>query len=143
MCSSDLKEEFILENEDLNQKLSFSDYKERILKPIPSLDEFLNLVKNNKYNEEEMDDFIILMEFNTELSKNEEFDIITKMHMIFTSTLKLLKSHKMTPNSNLIEDMRACLIVIVAIIREKNVDITEFLVKAERLGNSIVNLNKG
>ncbi len=138
-----LKEEFILENEDLNKKLSFSDYKERILKPIPALDKFLSSVKNNKYNEDEMDDFIIVMEFNTELSKNEEFDIITKMHIIFTNALKLLKLHKVIPNSNLVEDMRACLIVIVAIIREKNVDITEFLVKAERLGSNIVNLNKG
>jgi len=39
-----------------------------------------------------------------------------------------------------IESLRACLIVIVAVVRGKDVDINNYLNKAERFGNQLLKI---
>ena len=55
--------------------------------------------------------------------------------------LKLIKSQELVPGKNVIESMRACLIVIVAVVRGKEVDITNYLNKAEDFERKIQTTN--
>jgi hypothetical protein len=56
------------------------------------------------------------------------------MHEILVSVLSFIEQKKLDVNKSLVESMRACLIVIVAVVRAKDVDITNYLNKAENLG---------
>jgi len=64
------------------------------------------------------------------------------MHKIFSSALDLIKNKELLPIIPVIEGMRACLIVIVALVRGKDVDITLYLNRAENFGKQI-NITKG
>jgi hypothetical protein len=59
------------------------------------------------------------------------------MHTIISHALLLLGSGEIKPLKEIIESIRACLIVIVAVVRGKEVDITNYLNRAEAFGNKI------
>jgi hypothetical protein len=44
------------------------------------------------------------------------------------------------PGKEVIENLRACLIVIVAVVRGKDVDINNYLNKAEEFGNKLATI---
>jgi len=62
------------------------------------------------------------------------------MHTIFYTALLSIKDKKIAIDKNLIESLRACLIVIVAVVRGKDVNITNYLNKSENLGK-FLNIN--
>jgi len=64
------------------------------------------------------------------------------MHLIIVDAFQLIISNKLTIDINTIENIRACLIVIVAAVREKNVDISNYLKRAEQFGNELQILMK-
>jgi hypothetical protein len=59
------------------------------------------------------------------------------MHKIVAKAIRLINCGELNPNKDVIESMRACLIVIVAVVRGKEVDITNYLNRAEEFGESI------
>lgn len=135
-----LKEEYILEDNNFSNNLDFEEYKDKILRPIKKLDNLLGNLKAGKFEEEEIEPFLKQMKENTKLSKEAGFELITKMHSVFTDSLELIYHKKISITSDLIENMRACLIVIVALIKKKEVDITGYLNKAEKLEIKILSL---
>jgi hypothetical protein len=136
-----MKEEFLLDTDEKSEDLVFEKFEERILEPIKSIDKFLREIKSGNINEDELDKYYSLMEKNAEISFNIGFEIIANMHSIFAKALSLIKSKTIFPVKDVVEGMRACLIVIVAVIRGKEVDITNYLNRAENFGKQIQNLN--
>jgi hypothetical protein len=136
-----LKEEFILDIEEKNEEIQFEKYEERILSPIKSIDKFLKELTPDRINEVDLDTYYMVMEKNAEISSRIGFDIIANMHSIFAKSLSLIKSKTIMPVKEVIEGMRACLIVIVAVVRGKEVDITNYLNRAENFGRQIQDLN--
>lgn len=128
-----LKEELILEEVKEEVQFDFSDFEERILKPVAKLEKMLNFLATNKYSEKEILKYITLMKNNAELSNEIGFNILAEMHTIFYTGLEKIQQEKIKINRKLIESMRACLIVIVAIVRSKDVDITTYINRAEKL----------
>jgi hypothetical protein len=59
------------------------------------------------------------------------------MHLIIGKTLLLIKNRDMMPGKELINALRACLIVIVALVKNKEVDITAYLHRAEEFGEKV------
>ena len=137
--ADELKESIIFEelNKD-EEKFSFEKYEARVLNPIKSLDMFLNRVQKFDFTEMEMNANIKIMKDNAEYSQKVGFDIIANMHKIFAKGLELIKQKKIAPSTNIIESLRACLIVIVAVVRGKEVDITNYLNRAESFGRTIL-----
>lgn len=135
------KEDFLLDIEEEEEDLLFENYEEKILGPIKDLDQFLkNLVQNRK-NPEEIDKFEVMMRKNAELSSRIGFEIIANMHRIFANGLRLIKDSSFYADKEITEAMRACLIVIVAVVRGKEVDITNYLNRAEEFGRKIQIIN--
>lgn len=135
--SDELKEKFILDEEKEEEDLFFQNYETTILKPIKSIDTMLKHITDNEIDPEEMTKFSEVMEKNGELSEKVGFDIISNMHKIMAKALKLIHTRELMPGKDIIESMRACLIVIVAVVRGKEVDITNYLNKAEEFGRKI------
>jgi hypothetical protein len=136
-----LKEEFILDIEEKNEDIPFEKFEERILSPIKSIDKFLKELSPDRINNTDLEDYYKIMTKNAEISYRIGFDIIANMHSIFAKGLLLIKSKAIMPVKEVIEGMRACLIVIVAVVRGKEVDITNYLNRAENFGKQIQDLN--
>lgn len=136
--ADELREAIIFEELNKNTDFNFESFEEKVLRPVKELDSFLNRVMKYEYTENEMNGFIRLMQENTENSKKAGFEILSNMHSIFSRGLELINLKKIAPSANNIESLRACLIVIVAVVRGKEVDITNYLTRAENFGRSIM-----
>jgi len=136
--SEEIKEKIILEeyaddeDEDIIQK-----FEPTILGPIKPLDNLLKKISNNEIDYEELIKFSNLMDENAVLSRKIGFEILSGMHRIISKALLLIKNRELMPGKDVIESLRACLIVIVAVVRGKDVDINNYLNKAEDFGNRL------
>ncbi len=135
--SDRLKEKFILDDEIEDDDILLQQYEANILSPIKPFDEFLNRVYSDDYELEEISYYINMFSNNLNSSKKFGFDLIANMHSTIKSTLELLKSRKLNADKDVIDSLRACLIVIAAIIKRKDIDITNFLNKADSLHRKI------
>ncbi len=141
--ADELKEELIFD--ELNDKengFNFENFEEKVLRPIKDLDSFLNRVLKYDYTENEMNTCIRTVSDNAELSQKVGFEILSNMHKIFANGLDMINRKRIAPSPNIIESLRSCLIVIVAVVRGKEVDITNYLTRAENFGKSILSNKK-
>ncbi len=130
-------ERMLLEDIKGNEEIDFEEFERAILKPIKELDTFFKKLESLNYTGEEIKKFHELMDANTKLSEKVGLEIITNMHRIITRSFELIRENNLTPIKETVEGMRACLIVIVAVVRQKDIDITSYLSKAERFGKSV------
>lgn len=132
-----LKERIVLEDISDDDDLLFQNYETAILKPIKPLDNYLKDISKNEIDYEQIHAFAKVMIENARLSSKIGFDIIANMHQVVAKALNLIKSRELMPGKEVIESIRACLIVIVAVVKGKEVDITAYLNKAEEFGNQL------
>ncbi len=136
--SDKIKEEIILGEEKHTEENSFEDYEASVLKSIKSFDSLLKELSEKGIPNEELGTYISIMKENEDASRKNGFNIIANMHYILYRSLSLIKSGILIPSSEIIESMRACLIVIVALVKGKEVDITNYLNRAEEFGKKII-----
>ena len=117
------------------------NFEELILKPIKPIDNLLNRLTSEEVSYEDLSRFAELMKENGEISERGGFEILANMHKIISASFLLIKSRELMPGKDVIESIRSCLIVIVAVVRGKDVDITKYLNKAEDFGREINALN--
>lgn len=132
-----IKEKIILDDENDYEELFIQNFETNILKPIKPLDQMLKNLSRDDFDYEEISSFIKVMTDNGRLSKKIGFEIISNMHETIAETLTLIKSRKLMPGKEIIEGLRACLIVIVAVVKGKEVDITNYLNRADELQQKI------
>lgn len=121
-------------NEDSSELESFNGFETIILKPIKSVDEILSKINSENEVPTEIEDYSKLMQVNAELSSHNGFDILAEMHEIVSDGLTHIKNGTLNPSREVIESLRACLIVIVAVVKSKEVDIKNYLNRAEVFG---------
>lgn len=125
--------------EDVDVELK--NYEAIILKPIKPVDNMLKSLAKNEVSYEELSRFADIMRTNGEMSEKNGFEIIAGMHKIISKALLMIKSRELMPGKFVVDSLRACLIVIVAVVRGKDVDITKYLNKAEDFGKEIDVIN--
>jgi hypothetical protein len=130
-------------NEDEIQSTNkfFNSFENTILSPIKSIDSLLNLMEMNTEIPQELSDYAKLMNMNSLLSKENGFEILAQMHEIVALGLSHLSTNTLIPSKEVIESLRACLIVIVAVVRSKEIDITNYLNRAEVFGKFLKKFN--
>jgi hypothetical protein len=133
--------EAINEDDAESKEDFFKSYEKLILKPIKHIDRMLKQFANNEINYEDLSRYTEIMKLNGEISEKNGFEIISSMHKIMYKALLLIKSRELIPDKDVTEAMRACLIVIVAVVRGKEVDITNYLNKAENFEREIQTTN--
>ncbi|MBS4035605.1 MAG: hypothetical protein KGZ85_14130 [Ignavibacterium sp.] len=132
-----LKEKLVLDEVSDEDDIFFQNYEAAILKPIKPLDSLLKDISKNELNFEQIQLFANMMNDNAILSSKIGFEIIANMHYVIAKALTLIKTRHLMPGKEVIESIRACLIVIVAVVKGKEVDITNYLNKAEEFGNHL------
>lgn len=133
-----IKEKIIIEEEsnDIDDDI-IQKFESTIISQIKPLDNLLKTLSIDNINYEELTKFADIMKSNSQLSKKIGFEILTSMHSIISRALILMRNRSLMPGKDVIESLRACLIVIVAVVRGKKVDISNYLNKAEEFGNKI------
>ena len=132
-----MKEEFLLDEFDEEKELGFDAYVDKILEPVKTLDKFLKDISSNEFSSNDIDSFILKMELNKIRSSRIGFRVLMSMHEIFVAGLRKIKENGKNIDEDFVESMRACLIVIVAVVRGKEVDITNYLNRAEQFGKQL------
>jgi hypothetical protein len=129
------------ESKTINQSKSFNSFESTILSPIKSLEAILNEmdIKSNIPNE--VEEYSKLMNENANLASKNGFEILAQMHEIISQGLIHLKNKSLIPSKEVIESLRACLIVIVAVVKSKEVDISNYLNRAEVFGKFLHKIN--
>lgn len=140
--SERLKEKLILgeESEQDEDDLYFQNFESTIMKPVKALDSVIKELSIGKINKDELTQFAKVMKVNGDLSEKFGTDIITNMHRIIAKALILIKNEELSCTKEFCEAIRACLIVIVALVRNKEVDINIYLNRAEEFGEMIKSL---
>jgi hypothetical protein len=139
--TEEIKEEIIF-NEDFKNEDEeiIQNFEPTILNPIKPLDNILKKISNNEIDYEELIKFSKIMDENAVLSRKIGFEILSGMHRIISKALILIKNRELMPGKDVIESLRACMIVIVAVVRGKDVDINNYLNKAEEFGNQLATI---
>src|SRR5574338_701329 len=131
-----IKEKIIMD-EEKGDDVFFQNYESTVLKPIKPLDAMLKNLSDGQTDENDLISFADTLTHNAEVSNRAGFEIIANMHKIVAKALRLINCNNLPPDKETIESMRACLIVIVAVVRGKEVDITNYLNRAEEFGERI------
>ncbi len=140
--SEKIKEKIILEDEkeEIDDDELIQKFESTIISPIKPLDNLLKKLSTEEVDYEDLIKFSKIMSTNGELSKRIGFEILTSMHNIIAKALILIRNRDLMPGKEVIENLRACLIVIVAVVRGKEVDISNYLNKAEEFGNQLATI---
>lgn len=132
-----IKEKLVLDDAAEDEDLFFQNFESSILKPIKPLDNLLKEMSRNEVDYDQINSFAKVMKENGVLSTKIGFEIIANMHSIVSKSLFLIRNRDLMPGKEVIENIRACLIVIVAVVKGKEVDISNYLNRAERFGTQI------
>jgi hypothetical protein len=138
--SAAIREKIIMED-DRKDGESFHSFELQILEPIKSIDEMLKKMLSGKMVYEELKMYAEIMEEHTLLSIQRGFGILAEMHKIISSAFKGIISGSLLINKSVIESLRACLIVIAAVVKGKEIDITDYLNRAEEFGKKYLEKN--
>jgi hypothetical protein len=115
----------------------FRNFEKSILTPIKPIDNYLQNMSPENYDKEILKEFISTVRKNADVAAAEGFEIIEEMHRIILNSLELILSGQLLPDKNITESIRACLIVIVAVVKGKEININSYLERAEAFGNHI------
>lgn len=138
--SAEIREKIIMED-DKNESGSFHKFELQILEPIKQIDEMLKKMLVGKVVYEELKMYSEIMEDHATLSTEKGFGIIAEMHKILKEAFKGIISGNILINKSVIESLRACLIVIAAVVKGKEIDITDYLNRAEKFGKKYLEKN--
>jgi len=140
MKTAKIKESYIFEEEAGDDHLFFQNFEATILKPVKEIETVLKNLGTGEIKSLELRQFESVMKVNASLSEKFGTDITTEMHKILAKAFHMLQLKELKPEKEMIEAMRACLIVIVALVRNKDIDITYYLNKAEDFGKKLQTL---
>lgn len=129
-------------DDDSEEENIYQNFEEKILLPIKSVDKLLKKIAKGHINNDEILKYSNIMSRNALLSEKIGFDIIANMHGVTSQSLQYINSGNLSPSIDVVESIRACLIVIVAIIKGKEVDISNYLKRAEGFGKKIQLISK-
>lgn len=115
---------------------SLIDFEKKILEPIKSLDEVLKGLSLGNMNIKVLNDYSEIIEDNASLSNRRGFKVLEKMHIIIATAFNEIIIGSLEINKTVIEALRACLIVIVAVVKKKEVDISGYLNRAEEFARN-------
>lgn len=142
---SDLAREFLnpnvpeveveMKSSEANDTFSINEFEKRILTPVKSVDDLLKKIPLGQVTDKELLQYFELMKEHALLASFQGFQLLAKMHEIIADAFNSLRKGKLVVDKTVIESLRACLIVIVAVVKRKDVDITGYLNRAEEFGN--------
>jgi hypothetical protein len=135
LSNNDRGDEFKMKVHNIENNFSINEFEKKILAPVKSLDDLLKKLLSGKVTDKELKETFELMKDHASLASIQGFQLLAKMHEIIAEAFDSLRKGTISIDKSVIESLRACLIVIVAVVKRKDVDITGYLNRAEEFGN--------
>lgn len=128
---------------EVQTKITYTtlDFEKKILSPIKSLDDILKKIPSGNVSDQELKHTSELMTEHAELSSQQGFKVLSQMHNLIARSFDAISKGNLIVDKTIVESLRACLIVIVAVVKRKDVDITGYLNRAEEFGNKYFQQN--
>ncbi|MBE7478063.1 MAG: hypothetical protein HS131_15270 [Ignavibacteriales bacterium] len=128
---------------EVQPKITYTtlDFEKKILSPIKSLDDILKKIPSGNVSDQELKHTSELMTEHAELSSQQGFKVLSQMHNLIARSFDAISKGNLIVDKTIVESLRACLIVIVAVVKRKDVDITGYLNRAEEFGNKYFQQN--
>lgn len=128
---------------EVQPKITYTtlDFEKKILSPIKSLDDILKKIPSGNVSDQELKHTSELMTEHAELSSQQGFKVLSQMHTLIARSFDAISKGNLIVDKTIVESLRACLIVIVAVVKRKDVDITGYLNRAEEFGNKYFQQN--
>jgi len=139
--NEEIKKEIIYDTLEDKKELDFEDFEKNVVDTVKSLEELLKRIIPGEYEDSEIEYFIEQLGINRRLSLRSGFSIISDLHLTVETALEKIIYHQVKASEETIEGIRACLIVVVAVVREKDVDISSYLKRAKKFGKFIDSIN--
>ncbi|MCF8260239.1 MAG: hypothetical protein K9J12_05650 [Melioribacteraceae bacterium] len=119
------------------EEFDIDQFTERILKAIKEIDSILGEMEIGNVDDDEITYYSEIMLTHAEQAEEHDFEVISKMHYIFADGFQMYRDEKLENTKETIELLRACLIIIVALVKKKNVDLTLYIEQTETLEKQI------
>ncbi|MCZ7613050.1 MAG: hypothetical protein M5T52_05845 [Ignavibacteriaceae bacterium] len=128
---------------EVQPKITYTtlDFEKKILSPIKSLDDILKKIPSGNVSDQELKHTSELMTEHAELSSQQGFKVLSQMHNLIARSFDAISKGNLIVDKTIVESLRVCLIVIVAVVKRKDVDITGYLNRAEEFGNKYFQQN--
>lgn len=124
--------------EPVEELLDFAKFESAVMAPIRDLDELLKKMANAEMPRGDISYYSQVMFTNHNLAVKFKSDTVARMHKTVSKALLLIRDGVMKPEKETIESIRACLIVIVAVVRNKDIDFKVYLDNAERFSSELL-----
>ena len=141
LSNNDPEIEVTIKSSEAKNPFSINEFEKRILTPVKSLDDLLKKIPSGQVTDKELSQNLELMKEHASLASFQGFQLLAKMHEIIADAFDSMRKGKLSVDKSVIESLRACLIVIVAVVKRKDVDITGYLNRAEEFGNKHLKKN--
>jgi hypothetical protein len=142
--SEEEKESTLKEVLDPSKELSndtlFLEFEKLILQNILEVDEFLNKIINENFSEEEIFRLIQQAYKCFQLAAQLNHDFISELIKVYWLALVAIRDHKIVVKKSEAELIRSTLIVLVSLLKEKDIDLEPFLKKHNLLKEKLQQL---
>lgn len=116
---------------------AFKLFEMQLVEEVKCFDIILQKLYQNEIDLIEIKDCISKVDDMKENCLKFGLETVAEMHEIFQNSLSLILKNTIPVTKELIESMRSCLIVIVAVVRNKNIDIAYYYSRTEILSKQI------
>lgn len=124
------------------ETLDFAKFESAVLSPIKGLDELLKQILNEEMPKGELSFYSQVMYSNYKMAVKFNSETVARMHKTVSKALLMIRDGDLKPTKTMIESVRACLIVIVAIVRNKDIDFKVYLDNAEEFSAGLLENKK-
>lgn len=124
------------ENDDL-----YLDFEKMLLDNILEVDEFLNKVINQKIDDEQFLKLIQKAYRSFQLAEELNFTLISELIKVYWLSLVAIRDNNLKPSKSIADLIRSTLIILVTLIKQREVDLEPFMQKHNQLKEKLKSLD--
>ncbi len=128
--------------ENIKENPVYKKFEKKIVENIRYYDNLLTQLYQNSVDLNELSESVHRAKDLEDEIRKFGFEVILDVHHIFTVTLDLVFKSTLPVTNDIIESMRACLIVIASIIKNKDIDLSFYLSRVENLKKLLNSFHK-
>ncbi len=137
---SQLSEQIIKSMNESNDNL-YLDFERLVLDNILEVDEFLSKILTEQVDSEQSLKLIQKAYKSYQLAQELNFDLISELIKVYWLSLVAIRDNKLKPNKEISELIRSTLIILVSLLKQRDVDLEPFIQKHNQLKEKLKFLN--
>jgi hypothetical protein len=130
-----------IEQRSKTEEEMFYEFESNLLQNIKELDDYLGKMNTSSYNEKKGDELITQAYKNLTTAEALGHEVIAKMIKTYWAALLAMRDNKLPATKNEAELIRSTLIIIVALIKDKDIELEPYWENHNYLVNKLTDLS--